>query len=387
MRITVFGFDAAESSQIRRIRALMDAGYEVGAFTMRRRNMNADFVPFWDNVHLFTVENENLPRRVLVLVASVFKIARHIGRVRRADVLLARNFDLLLLAVTARVMALKRIPVVYECLDIHAIFTDPSKKGALFRLVERLLLTRTALVVVSSPGFALDYFRPVQRFRGPVFLLENKIWFSGTLPARRAADAPAGRGTREKPYTVGWVGSLRCAPSFAILTGAAGLLGERVRLEFHGNVHRHVLPDFDGNLAGLPNVAYHGPYAYPEGLAIYRTLDFVWAQDLWQRGANSDWLLPNRIYEASYYGCLSIAVAGTQTARTVAERGLGYVVPEATAEALAALIGRLDPDEVAARRTALLARPASDFVTGTDEVRAMIEAARGGASEGLLRAD
>jgi hypothetical protein len=37
--------------------------------------------------------------------------------------------------------------------------------------------------------------------------------------------------------------------------------------------------------------------------------DAVWAQDLWQSGANSDWLLPNRIYEASYFGCPSIALA------------------------------------------------------------------------------
>lgn len=377
MRIVVFGFDAAESSQIRRIRALLDAGYEVSAFTMRRRNMNEDFVPFWDNVHLFTVENENLAKRVLVLTASIFKIAFNIGRVRRADVLVARNFDLLLLAVAARFMALQRIPVVYECLDIHAIFTDPSRKGALFRFVERMLLARTALVVVSSPGFVDNYFRPVQRYRGPVFLLENKIWFSGTLPERRGADAPPGRGTLQHPYRVGWVGSLRCEPSFSILSGAARQLGERVRLEFHGNIHEHVLRDFDARLAGLANVAYHGPYSYPAGLAMYRTLDFVWAQDLWQRGANSDWLLPNRIYEASYYGCLSIAVAGTQTARTVEERGLGYVVPEATAEALASLIAELDPDEVATRRAALLARPTSDFVTSSAEVRAMIEAARG----------
>lgn len=377
MNVVVFGFDAAESSQIRRIRALTDAGYAVAAFTLRRRNMNADFVPFWVNVHLGTVENENLPRRVGVLVAALGRIARHIGLVRRADVLVARNFDLLLLAVAARIMAFRRIPVVYECLDIHAIFTDPGRKGALFRFVERRLLAWTSLVVVSSPGFVDNYFRPLQRYTGPIRLMENKIWFSGALPARRADAAAGGRGTAAAPYRIGWVGSLRCEPSFAILIAAARALGPAVRFEFHGNVHHHVVPDFDARIADLPNVTWHGPYAYPEGLAVYRDLDFVWAQDLWQRGANSDWLLPNRIYEASYYGCLSIAVAGTETGRTVGARGLGYVVAEASAAALVALLEGLDPDEVAARRAALLARPASDFVAGPAEVAAMIEAAAG----------
>lgn len=375
-KVTVFGFDAAESSQIRRIQALVDAGYDVAAFTMRRDNMNADFVPFWDNVHLFTVANENLARRAFVLLASPLKIAAHLGKVRRADVLMARNFDLLLLAHVARLMALKKIPVIYECLDVHAIFTDPSKKGALFRFAERLLLKRTALVVVSSPGFVANYFRPVQHYAGPTALLENKIWFSGPLPHRRAADAPVGQGTKDHPFTVGWVGSLRCEPSFEILMGAARALPERARFAFHGNVHHHVLPDFDARLKGAANVAYHGAYRYPDGLAVYRDLDFVWAQDLWQRGANSDWLLPNRIYEASYFGCLSIAVKGTETAKVVEERGLGYLVEEASGEALAALIAGLDPDEVRRKRAALLARPAADFVSTAADITAVVEEAR-----------
>lgn len=375
-KVTVFGFDAAESSQIRRIRALMDAGYDVVAFTLRRRNMNPDFVPFWDNIHLATVENENLSRRAAVLVAALGKIARRLSRVRRADVLLARNFDLLLLAHAARLMALRhRVPVIYECLDVHTVFTDPSAKGRMFRWLERRLLARTQLVVVSSCGFSANYFRPVQGYRGPIYLMENKIWFTGSLPERRATSAPVGKGTAEVPFVLGWVGSLRCQPSFEILLGAAQRLGPTVRIAFHGNVHTHVLPNFEERISRHPTIAYHGPYTYPDGLDVYRGLDFVWAQDLWQRGANSDWLLPNRIYEASYFGCLSIAVAGTQTAKVVKDRGLGYVIDAPTAEALAALVETLDADEVRQRRNALLARPAEDFVSTPSDVEGMIDAA------------
>ena len=61
-RVVVFGFDAAEASQIRRIDGLLGAGFEVDAYTMRRRNMNEGFTPHWRNVHLGEVENERTVR-------------------------------------------------------------------------------------------------------------------------------------------------------------------------------------------------------------------------------------------------------------------------------------------------------------------------------------
>jgi len=373
MKVVVFGFDAAESSQIRRIRSLMDTGHDVVAFTMRRANMNPGFVPFWRNIHLFTVDNERMVRRLLVLLLSCFKIAWHRGELRAADVIMARNFDMLLLAHVARLVSLRPgVPIVYECLDIHGSFTGPGRGAAMFRRLERFFLSRSQLLVVSSPGFIDNYFRPLQDYRGKVQLLENKIWFGGAVPLRRSSIANLRGGD---PWVLGWVGSLRCEPSFRILLAVAERLGGRVRIEMHGNIHGHVLPDFERRIAAHSNIVYRGPYPYPGGLAqVYSACDFVWAQDLWQSGANSDWLLPNRIYEAGYFGCLSIAVAGTQTGRKVAGDELGYVVEAATPGALTALLETLDPAEVETRRTRLLARPASDFVYSSDDIQAMLDA-------------
>jgi succinoglycan biosynthesis protein ExoL len=109
-------------------------------------------------------------------------------------------------------------------------------------------------------------------------------------------------------------------------------------------------------------VEYFGPYSYPDGLkAAYGECDVVWAQDLWQRGANSDWLLPNRIYEASWFGVPSIAVAGTETGRRVSEDELGFVIDKADSDALTSLLRNLNPaviDRVAAN---LLARDPNAF--------------------------
>jgi len=120
-------------------------------------------------------------------------------------------------------------------------------------------------------------------------------------------------------------------------------------------------------------VEYHGPYSYPEGLAAaYGACDLVWAQDLWQRGANSDWLLPNRIYEASWFGCPSVAVDGTETGIRVLDDDLGFVVDAAEPETLVRLLRNLDATAITRCATRLLARPDTDFrLTAQDVAEAL----------------
>ena len=153
-----------------------------------------------------------------------------------------------------------------------------------------------------------------------------------------------------------------------MLAAVADALGDGIEVHIHGIVHYHALPDFDATIASRPNIILHGPYAYPDDLAqIYGGLDVVWAQDLWQTGNNSDWLLPNRIYEASWAGCPSVAVATTETGRRVSDDALGWVVDAPTPAALLGLLGGLDRAEIAARGQALLDRPAQDFVQSADD--------------------
>lgn len=359
-KIFVFGFDATEAAQIRRVRGLIAAGATVSSAMMRRDNMNQDFTPEWPNLTLATAPNEKLGKRLVVMLRSIWKIARHRHLLDGADLILARNFDLLVIAWAGRTLAGKgRVPLVYECLDIHGLFTRADAVGGFARWCERRLLARCAALVVSSPGFIRNYFDARQGYRGKIILLENKLWFDAAPIPRPTAPRV---GTPGEPILLGWVGSIRCAPSLALLMAAADALGPAVRIVVRGNVHRHAVPDFDAEIARRDNVVYSGPYRYPDDLAeVYAGCDLVWAQDLWQRGGNSDWLLPNRIYEASYFGCPSIAVADTETGRRVADGGLGFTIPRPEAGDLIALLASLDRATIQARAQALLDRDASDF--------------------------
>ncbi|EBA11540.1 glycosyltransferase [Roseobacter sp. CCS2] len=368
-RIFVFGFDLTEASQVRRIKSIQMLGHDVQSAAFQRGNMNAHFVPDWPNIDLGFVPNENHAKRVVGILRGIWLVMKQRKALKRSDVIIARNFDLLVIAWVTRLLSgTSRVPLIYECLDIHGLFTKAGAVGAVMRWCERRLLARVQLLIVSSPGFVTHYFTAVQHYNGPHIVIENKLWFDGP-PAPR----PKTRDDHDV-LTIGWVGSIRCAPSLKVLVETADHFGDRIAIRIHGNVHRHALPDFDAQLASRANVTYFGPYVYPDGLGkVYGACDMVWAQDLWQRGANSDWLLPNRIYEASWFGCPSIAVADTETGRKVAADRLGFVIDTPSAAALIDLINRLDHTKIQDVAEQLLAMDDSAFMLRASDVAAALD--------------
>ncbi|MEM9475133.1 MAG: glycosyltransferase [Pseudomonadota bacterium] len=366
-RIAAFAFDIAEAAQIRRIQSLRAIGHDVVSLSFRRANMNRELRPDWPDLPLGVTRNESYLRRLLDLARATLRGVRGRQILQGTDIWIARNFDLLVLAILLRRLTGRReVRLVYECLDIHGLFTRDDRVGRTMRWLERRALARVDLLIVSSPGFLREYFLPLQGFQGQSALIENKLWL-GAGPDLRPKTAR--RADPDHPLRLGWVGSLRCAASLKILAGVAETLGQGIEIAFHGNVHRHAVPDFDAILARHQNMRHFGPYAYPDDLAgIYGACDLVWAQDLWQRGANSDWLLPNRIYEASYFGCPSIALKGTETGTRVATDGLGFVVDAATPEALITVLTRLSRDENSAVADGLLQRPETAFRLMPDDL-------------------
>lgn len=373
LRVAVFGFDIAEASQIRRIRALRAIGCQVTSFCQRREG-SPDFTPEWPNVELGLVRHQDIKGRALGLGHAVRRAMTQWRALADADLIIARNLDLALIALTARRLAALRAakrpaPLVYECLDIHDLMTAPGRKGQIMRLAERRVLANVALVVVSSPGFTENYFRPIQGYHGPVALVENKLWLDPALQMPRPQPAPR----PDRPLTIGLVGSIRCQASVELLLATAALMGDRLQVRFSGALHEHALKDFHGALARHPNAVWTGAYAYPTGLPeAYAACDLVWAQDMWQRGTNSDWLLPNRIYEASWCGCPSVALDSTQTGKRIREAGIGWTIAAPEPQLLADLLDRLPVPALTEARARLLARPAVDFVQSPADLMPML---------------
>src|SRR5262249_9621634 len=158
-------------------------------------------------------------------------------------------------------------------------------------------------------AFVSRYFAPVQGRIERILLLENKLM----AEAERVSAAPRPRHDRPgQPWRIGWFGILRGRPSPCNLAplgpncpGAPeGILrGRRAYTE---------LVQFDALVAATPNLSYGGPYEQDELAELYAGIDFCWAMDWFDEGRNSDWLLPNRLYESLRHETPLLARAHTE---------------------------------------------------------------------------
>jgi succinoglycan biosynthesis protein ExoL len=70
---------------------------------------------------------------------------------------------------------LTRLPTVYDVSDIHPLQLSKSVVGRLLRWLERRMLTRVQLIVVSSPWYYWEYYRRWLGVPKPALLIENKV--------------------------------------------------------------------------------------------------------------------------------------------------------------------------------------------------------------------
>lgn len=367
-KIAFFGHDAADAAVRRRVLGFLEDGFGVTGFMMHRRDPGAIE---WGNVDL----GETRDGAFLHRIRQVFRGARIASAAREqlaeADIIYARNLDMLACAFLAKRHARLDTPVIYECLDVHRLLCRRDPVGMVLRGLEGWLLKRCRALVVSSPGFLKNHFERYYPGRHKAVLIENRL--SGGLDyGTRSA---AGKGAQPGRLRIGWVGNLRCRRSLDLLCRVADEMGDAVEIHLHGVPARTELPVFEPLIDARPNMYFHGRYRSPEDLGeIYAGLDVVWAGDYMEAGQNSVWLLPNRIYEGGYFCTPAIAPAGTETASWLERHACGFQIAEPVEQSLPALIRDLvsDPAPVQARAETLRALPAETFVQPPGFLKAAI---------------
>ncbi len=157
-----------------------------------------------------------------------------------------------------------------------------------------------------------------------------------------------------------------------ILSRLTRMAEGRIEVVLRGRPALREFDDFHGRVAKEPFIRFEGPYRNPDDLsAIYGEVHFAWAIDYFEAGLNSDWLLPNRLYESCLHGVVPIALSATETGRTLARRDIGIRVDAATPEALLAALP-LNEEGYAAERARVTARPRSFWVCGPSECTALV---------------
>ena len=365
-RVIYFGHDRTDRKVTQRINGLAALGFDVVALTFHREKYDRDHRPTWFNIDLGRTVDYGYAQRLFGVASAAWRVWRCRRQLQAAGFVIARNIDMVVLALFARWVARCRAPLAYEVLDVHRFFIGDSLLNRLFRELERYALARSDLLLVSSPAYIRHYFEPMQRYRGQWFLLENKV-SAGRLRRPSARRPPQSPGDR---WVIGWCGTLRCVRSLELLIEIARYNRDRVTVYMRGFPTETGLEVFERSIASEPNMIYGGGYRSPDDLTeVYGKIDINWCLDFYDERKNSLWLLPNRLYEGGFFNTPALGLAGTETARKIADAGLGWVLDEPVADSAGQFLAELTPDAYASRVAHLETLPDHVFADSGDLAR------------------
>lgn len=305
--------------------------------------------------------------RFLHRIGAVLRQLRTIGRTETsaaaADLIIARNLEMLLLAVVAARRTGRRTPVVYECLDIHRLMLGGGLIARLLRALERQLAASCVGIITSSPAYVHNYFHDIARISLPAVLIENRVFGLDPVSASHPpSDAP--------PWVIAWNGAIRCAKSLAILNEVTMRAEGSIRLVIRGRVSYDQIPDFDPVVAANPWIEFHGAYRYPDDLdAIYDQVHFNWTIDMFWEGQNSTWALANRIYEGGRAGVVPIAQRSVETGQFYERLGIGLLLDDLTPPSVERAILSMRAEDYAALQRDAAAVPKGIWTMGEAECR------------------
>ena len=362
--------DLCDPAVSRRVAMLRAGGAMVTLAGFRRGETVPDFggiVP----IDLGMTGDRAFAQRLVAVARAALTLSGKLGHIAKPDIIIGRNLEMLALANRARALMGTEIPVVYECLDIHRLLLDKGAVGKAMRGAEKFFGRDAALVLTSSPAFVRDYFKAYGQVRAPVVLLQNKMLDFSHAPAAPTS-LPLPR--QGEPWKIGWFGALRCRKSLELLAAFTRAMQGRFEVVLRGRPAHVEFDDFGGFVAAEPHMHFEGAYRNPRDLAsIYGEVHFSWAIDFFEEGLNSNWLLPNRLYEGCRFGAVPIAVKGTETARFLAERHLGLLLAAPTVDGLAALLGHIDTEDYTTLRNRITEQDSGTWVCNAADCRKLVQ--------------
>ena len=365
MRIAYLVHDLADPAVSRRVATLTRAGAAIDLYGFRRIDQAPREVAGVPARDLGRTRDARLAERALTVLARRFDVGSWGAEIAGADLVMARNLETLVLAAAARDRFAPSRPLVYELLDIHSALLGAKAPSRLLRRLESALLRKSAAVLVSSPAFGQSYLDRHHPGHPPTLLVENKVVVQSAPEVPARPDGP--------PWRIGWFGIIRCRRSLECLADLVRRHPGLIEVDVRGKLATTALGDSIQLLETTPGLRYFGPYDYFTDLpAIYGAVHYVWAIDFFEAGANSAWLLPNRLYEGGLHGTVPIALKSVETGRWLDARGLGVTIEEPLEPAAQRLIDGLSVPAYRAAVAALERAGAAAFRWGDEDAAALM---------------
>jgi succinoglycan biosynthesis protein ExoL len=378
VRICYLVHDLGDAAVKRRVQMLQAGGAEVLLVGFHRgKNPIAD-IETVASIDLGQTHDRAFAQRIFSVFRALVKMGSVVRRLGRVDAIVARNLEMLVLAVRLGTLVRGPVPITYECLDVHPLMVKSGPAGWLLRSVEGKLARRCKLLVTSSPEYISSYFDKISSVRLPHLLVFNKVFDPDFDRIEREAatiDATTNH-LRDAgpPWRIGWFGVIRCRKSLQTLCGLATEFAGAVEIIIRGRPAYTEFDNFDEVVAQTPHVRFEGPYRNPQDLArIYQEVHFCWAIDYLYAGQNSQWALANRIYEGGLFKAIPVAVGGTATASWLAHAGVGIILKEPLVQSFGTVLRALDAKGYGELLGKFDAITRSEFVVGRNECERLVQ--------------
>lgn len=358
----------ADPAVSRRVAMFRHGGADVEIAGFKRGDAPPTTLPLDTIIELDVTHDGRMLQRLAATVSAAWRAPNWTNALRQPDIIVARNLEML--GVAQRLLGLWDVAptLVYECLDIHRLMLRTDRVGRAMRAIEQRLMRDVALLITSSPAFLRSYFD----IHGapPAQLVENKVF----APEIATFGRNPALSDETNVIRVGWFGALRCKTSLVALDELTQQLEGRVAVTLAGRPALTEFADFHATVEQSPHIEFRGGFHYPDDLAgLYATVHFVWAIDFFEQGLNSDWLLPNRLYEGCLNGAIPIALAGTETARFIERLGIGVVLPDIAQDTLIALFEGMTTERLRALAADVAALDRTLFLCEAQECIALVE--------------
>ena len=368
-RVFYLAHDLNDPAIWRRLRQLQRGGGEVKLAGFRRGLPRPVTSEHSDICIEFGQTNDGqLGRRVRSVMATSMRARTWSRHAQDCDIIVARTLEMLVLGAFLQATCCKQALLVYECLDIHRLMVSPRITGRALRLVEHLLLRRCSSLIISSPAFLHHYFEVHHRRVPPALVWENRMLADEVDQASSPRRIGPGR-----PWKIGWFGIIRCERSLRILRSLCAALPGVVEVHIAGRPTHDLAPGIAAAAASTPGLSFGGSYDRTRDLPLlYGEVHFAWAIDYFEEGANSEWLLPNRLYESAGHGALPLALRHVETGQWMMRQGFGVLFDADPTAGLFEFFRTLDPERYQLLVDEMNAIDATAFVQPDDELASFI---------------
>ncbi|MET0273560.1 MAG: hypothetical protein ABW360_11275 [Phenylobacterium sp.] len=170
MKIAYFVHDLADPAVARRVRRLKAGGAQPIVLGFRRGPTAPRDVAGAPVVDLGLTRDARLGHRARAAMMAALNAGRWRGVLAGTEVVMARGLGMLVVAEAARRACKLSANLVYDATSVHPAMLSLRRRAEAMRVLERGLMRRASLLLVTSAAAMEDYFQTVQGVGTSLFI-------------------------------------------------------------------------------------------------------------------------------------------------------------------------------------------------------------------------